>query len=93
MLRFRPVQSQVIFTEMRSALDLTGFLPAGPISVWRGQVAAVGFTVPMVLLRVALNPVLGHSLPFSPFALSVVVAALYGGYWAGMTAIFWCDRL
>ncbi|MDQ2776624.1 MAG: ATP-binding protein [Acidobacteriota bacterium] len=39
------------------------------------------------LIRVALDPVLKTQGPYLFFAIAVVIAALYGGIWAGISAI------
>lgn len=53
---------------------------------WRGYVLAIGWVGAALLLRFLLNPVLGQQGPYLILTLSIVLAALYGGFGPAMLA-------
>ncbi|MBA4326766.1 MAG: hypothetical protein C0428_00900 [Polaromonas sp.] len=53
---------------------------------WQGYVLAVGWVGAALLLRFLLNPVLGQQGPYLILTLSIVLAALYGGFGPAMLA-------
>jgi signal transduction histidine kinase len=55
-------------------------------STWRGYALAVLAVAGGLLLRFLLNPLLGQQGPYLILALSIVLAALYGGFGPAMLA-------
>lgn len=55
-------------------------------SAWRGYALAVLAVAGGLLLRFLLNPLLGQQGPYLILALSIVLAALYGGFGPAMLA-------
>jgi signal transduction histidine kinase len=53
---------------------------------WQGYVLAVGWVGAALLLRFLLNPLVGQQGPYLILTLSIVLAALYGGFGPAMLA-------
>ncbi|MDR3463058.1 MAG: HWE histidine kinase domain-containing protein [Beijerinckiaceae bacterium] len=74
------------------------FLPRGRVSPWHSLVVAAICTGVSALLRFALDPLLGGTVPFITFFPALLVAGVWGGAWAGagvlvlgsfVAAFFW----
>lgn len=62
-------------------------IPDRPVSVFSGQIAALIATAAAGLARWAITPLLGADVSFITAAPAVLVATLFGGRLAGMTAL------
>ena len=51
-------------------------------------VIAIGVVALATLLRFALQAELPHALPITTYSLALIVAAVVGGFWPGMVALF-----
>lgn len=60
--------------------------PRRALPWWQGLLLASGATVSAWLLRSALDPVLRDQMPYTLFFTAVLVASIFGGWKAGVTA-------
>ena len=51
-------------------------------------VIAIGVVALATLLRFAIQAELPHALPITTYSLALIVAAVLGGFWPGMVALF-----
>jgi two-component sensor histidine kinase len=74
------------------------FLPRRRVSPWRSLTVAVICAGASALLRFALDPLLGGTLPFITFFPALLIASVWGGAWSGagvlalgslVAAFFW----
>jgi two-component sensor histidine kinase len=57
------------------------------VPFWRGQAIAGACVVAAAVLRWPLDPLLAGQLPFVTFFPAVLLASIWGGTWAGVTAV------
>jgi two-component sensor histidine kinase len=57
------------------------------VPFWRGQAIAGACVVAAAVLRWSLDPLLAGQLPFVTFFPAVLLASIWGGTWAGVTAV------
>jgi PAS domain S-box-containing protein len=54
---------------------------------WSKYAVAIGATIAALVVRVALDPVLGDRFPFATFILAIAVTAWYGGLWPALLSL------
>ena len=62
-------------------------IPHQGVPFWRGQVIALACVLAAAVLRWPLDPLLAGQLPFVTFFPAVLLASIWGGSWAGVTAV------
>jgi len=62
-------------------------IPHRGVPFWRAQALTLACVLTAAVLRWPLGPLLGGQIPFVTFFPAVLLASIWGGSWAGVTAV------
>jgi len=79
------VASVLDLRSLRESIRAT--IPYRRVAFWRGQAIAFCCVSVAAVLRWLLDPTLAGQLPFVTFFPAVLLASIWGGSWAGVTAV------